>query len=136
MSSFTVPGWPRGRDLVIAWRMQCGYRMRMTAGTGHPADAGEYTAGGTAMRPRTGHNGLVNGEWRTAARGWLRAALVLARTVEPRSAEPKRVVSADVALAAGFLVFSLIEVARLGSPSSAAYRLIPGLPGGGGVEPR
>ena len=88
------------------------------------------------MRPRTGHNGLVNGEWRTAARGWLRAALVLARTVEPRSAEPKRVVSADVALAAGFLVFSLIEVARLGSPSSAAYRLIPVLPGGVGFDPR
>ena len=44
----------------------------MTAPAGHPAGAGEYTAGGTAGRPGTGHNGLVNGEWRTAARGWLR----------------------------------------------------------------
>ena len=108
----------------------------MTAPAGHPAGAGEYTAGGTAGRPGTGHNGLVNGEWRTAERGWLRAALALARTAEPRSAEPKRVAAADVALAAGFLVFSLIEVARFGNPGSTVYRVIPGLPGGVGIDPQ
>jgi signal transduction histidine kinase len=75
----------------------------------------------------------VNGEWRIAARGWLRAALALARTAEPRSAAPKRVETADVALAAGFLVFSLIEVAR---NSSAVYRLIPALPGRVGFDPQ
>jgi len=88
------------------------------------------------VRPVTGHNGLVNGEWRTAARGWLRAALALARAAEPRSAEPRRVAAADVALAVGFLVFSLIEVARMGSPASSAYRLIPVLPGGVELDPR
>ncbi len=88
------------------------------------------------MRPVTGHNGQVNGEWRTAARGWLGAALALARTAEPRSAEPKRVAAADVALAVGFLVFSLIEVARLGIPGGTAYRVIPVLPGGVGFDPR
>src|SRR5713101_926531 len=108
----------------------------MTAPAGHPAGAGEYTAGGTAVRPVTGHNGQVNGEWRTAARGWLGAALALARTAEPRSTEPKRVAAADVALAAGFLMFSLIEVARMGSPASSAYRLVPVLPGGVGFDPR
>jgi signal transduction histidine kinase len=88
------------------------------------------------VRPRTGHNGLVNCEWRTAARGGLRAALALARTAEPRSTAPGRVATADVALAAGFLVFSLIEVARIASPASSAYRLIPVLPGGVGFDPR
>jgi signal transduction histidine kinase len=116
--------------------MQYGYRIRMTAPPSHPADAGDYTAGGTAVRPGTGDNGLVNGEWRIAARRWLRAALALARTAEPRSAAPKRVTAADVALAAGFLVFSLIEVAHPSSPGGTIVRLIPELPGGGGFDPQ
>ncbi len=44
--------------------------------------------------------------------------------------------AADVALAVGFLVFSLIEVARLGIPGGTAYRVIPVLPGGVGFDPR
>src|ERR1019366_894950 len=94
----------------------------------HPGDVHGCTAGGTVSGPVTGHNERMNVNWRAAARGWPRAAVAFARSTQPRSAVSRRAVAADVVLAAGFLVVSLIEVARLGQPGSVSA----GLPEGSG----
>ncbi len=68
-------------------------------------------------------------KWRTTARGWLRRAVAFARSAEPRSAVSRRAVAGDVALAAGFLLVSLIELAGQYRSSGPAIRLVP-VPGG------
>jgi signal transduction histidine kinase len=75
----------------------------------------------------------MNVNWRAAARGWPRAAVAFARSTQPRSAVSRRAVAADVVLAAGFLVVSLIEVARLGQPGSVSVGL-PEVSGHGVLE--
>src|SRR5713226_42744 len=59
------------------------------------------------------------------ARGWLRQAVAFARSAEPRTPVSRRAVAGDVALAAAFLVASLIEVARLVSAGGGIAHLVP-----------
>jgi len=68
-------------------------------------------------------------QWRAAARDWLRGALAFARSAEPRTAVSRRAVAGDVVLAAGFLVVSLVEVARLGHSGGGGIDVVPGPPG-------
>jgi signal transduction histidine kinase len=110
--------------------MQLAYRVRLTRPARHPGGGDDYTRGGTANRRMTGHNERVNVKWRSTARGWLRGAVAFARTAEPRSAVSRQAVTGDVALAAGFVLVSLIAVAaKVSHSSGAALELIPGLPG-------
>ena len=110
--------------------MQLAYRVRLTRPACHPGGGDDYTRGGTANRRMAGHNERVNVKWRITARGWLRGAVAFARTAEPRSAVSRQAVAGDVALAAGFVLVSLIAVAaKVSHSSGAALELIPGLPG-------
>jgi signal transduction histidine kinase len=81
------------------------------------------------------HNGQVSVQWRTTARGWLRRALAFARSAEPRPAVSRRAIAGDAALAAGFLLISLIEAAGRHRSGGVGLELVPALDGKSVVVP-